>query len=183
MQFRPTAIAGVVEVLVDWQRDARGAFGRTFCQDEFGAHGLMTRVAQSSLSSNLRRGTLRGIHLQAKPHAEAKLVQCVAGRIYDVAVDLRPGSPTYGRYHAVELAAGDGRMLYVPEGCGHGFQTLLDESAVFYQISTPYAPDAQAGVRWNDPAIGVPWPLPREAIVSARDDALPMLPDFAATIS
>jgi dTDP-4-dehydrorhamnose 3,5-epimerase len=182
MQFRSTAIAGVVEVLVDWQCDERGAFGRTFCQDEFRAHALMTRVAQSSLSSNLRRGTLRGIHLQAKPHEEAKLVQCVAGRIYDVAVDLRAGSPTYGRYHAVELAAGEGRLLYVPEGCGHGFQTLMDHSAVFYEISTFYAPAAQAGVRWNDPAIGVPWPLPAEAIVSARDNALPMLQDFTATV-
>jgi dTDP-4-dehydrorhamnose 3,5-epimerase len=182
MQFRPTAIAGVVEVLIDWQRDERGAFGRAFCQEEFRAPGLMTRIAQSSLSSNLRRGTLRGIHLQTKPHEEAKLVQCIAGRIYDVAVDLRAGSPTYGRYHAVELDSREGRMLYVPEGCGHGFQTLMDDSVVFYQISTFYAPAAQAGVRWNDAAIGVPWPLPADAIVSARDNALPMLQDFAATV-
>jgi dTDP-4-dehydrorhamnose 3,5-epimerase len=178
MRFRTTSIAGVVEVEAEWHRDERGAFGRLFCEREFADFGLNPRLAQCSLSTNPVRGTVRGFHLQRPPHAEAKLVQCVAGRIYDVALDLRPGSPTHGRFHAVELSRDAGLMLYIPEGCAHAFQTLEDDSAILYYISQSYAPQAAAGIRWDDPAIGVPWPLAEVAVVSVRDRSLPLLADL-----
>jgi dTDP-4-dehydrorhamnose 3,5-epimerase len=178
MLFRPTVIPGVMEVSPEWHQDERGAFGRIFCQREFAEKGLNPDLAQCSLSTNLRRGTVRGLHLQTGPHQEAKLVHCIAGRIYDVALDLRPGSATYGRYHALELSPEQQRMLYIPEGCAHGFQTLEHNTAVLYYISVPYEPASGRGVRWSDPAIGVPWPLLEEAVVSERDRALPLLADY-----
>jgi dTDP-4-dehydrorhamnose 3,5-epimerase len=178
MHFRPTSISGVAEIAIEWHRDDRGGFGRTFCSREFAERGLNSSLHQCSLSMNRRCGTVRGLHLQRRPHAEAKLVQCVAGRIFDVAVDLRPGSPTYGRYHAVELSRDNGRLLYIPEGCAHGFQTLEDDTAVLYYISQPYAPSAAAGIRWDDPSVGVPWPLADIAILSERDRALPRLVEW-----
>jgi dTDP-4-dehydrorhamnose 3,5-epimerase len=180
MRFRATPIAGVVEVMTEWHRDERGAFGRIFCDREFADFGLNPDLAQCSLSVNVRRGTLRGLHLQRPPGAEAKLVQCVGGRIYDVALDLRPGSPTYGRYHDVELSRDAGLMLYIPEGCAHGFQTLEDDSAVLYYISAHFEPAAAAGVRWDDPVIGITWPV-RAPIISDRDRALPLLADYRAS--
>jgi len=180
MQFRPTSLAGVVEIAIDWQRDARGVFGRTFCQDEFGKHGLQTELAQCNISRNPRAGTVRGFHLQAKPQQEAKLIQCVAGRLFDVALDLRGGSPTYGRHHAIELSAAEGLMLYIPEGCAHGFQTLENDTTIIYYVSASYAPTSARGVRWNDPALHVAWPLVESAIVSERDQAWPLLANYAA---
>ena len=177
MQFRYTEIDGVVEVTIDWHRDPRGAFGRVFCADEFGSRGLPTSLAQCSTSVNLRRGTVRGFHLQIPPHAEAKLVQCVAGRLFDVALDLRPGSRTYGMHHAVELSPDTGQMLFIPEGCAHALQTLEDATSLVYYISVPYCAEAARGVAWDDPAIGVDWPL-RDPILSDRDRALPVLKDF-----
>jgi dTDP-4-dehydrorhamnose 3,5-epimerase len=129
------------------------------------------------VSWNRARGTVRGLHYQAAPHEEAKLVRCTRGAIHDVAVDLRPGSPTRHRWIAVELTGDNRRMLFVPEGVAHGFQTLVDDTEVFYQISRAYHPDAQRGVRWHDPTLGIAWPVP-EAIVSARDAALPLLGDL-----
>ena len=180
MQFRQTSLAGVVEIAIDWQRDARGSFARTFCRDEFGKHGLETELAQCNVSYNPRVGTVRGLHLQAKPHQEAKLVQCVAGRLFDVVLDLRGGSPTYGRHHAIELSATEGHMLYIPRGCAHGFQTLENDTAIVYYISTPYAPLAARGVRWNDPALRISWPLGEGVIVSEKDQAWPLLANYAA---
>ena len=181
MKFYPTPIADVVEVQVDWHRDERGSFGRVFCRRKFVRHGLNAEFVQCNFSSNPRSGTLRGFHLQLKPHLEAKLVQCVSGRIYDVALDLRPGSATYGLYHAVELVAGEGRMLYLPEGCAHAYQTLEDQSSIVYHVSAYYERTAECGVRWNDPSVGVPWPLAATAIVSERDRALPLLAELGAS--
>lgn len=159
-------------------QDARGFFARTFSADEFAAHGLDARVEQCSTSFNARRGTLRGLHYQATPHAEAKLVRCTRGAIYDVAVDLRADSPTYLRWVAAELTADNGRALYVPEGCAHGFQTLADASEVLYQISSAYVPEAARGVRWDDPAFAIEWPpAPPGGRTMAERDA--QYPDFA----
>lgn len=176
MRFDATGIEGVLEVSIEWHRDERGGFGRSFSADEFAAHGLASPV-QCSISTNARRGTVRGFHLQAKPHAEAKLVQCVAGRTLDVALDLRPNSATYGKHHGVELSAESGRMLFIPENCAHAFQTLEDATSLVYYISARYVSDSGRGVLWNDPAIGVDWPI-KDAIVGERDRQLPRLEDF-----
>jgi dTDP-4-dehydrorhamnose 3,5-epimerase len=149
-----------------------------FCRREFGARGLVTEIAQSNVSHSPRRGTLRGFHIQVKPHEEIKIVQCVAGRIFDVALDLRRASPTFGRFHALELSAGNGCMLYIPEGCAHAYQTLEDHSVVVYHVSMFYAPAAERGVRWNDPKIDVPWPSVRDVILSQRDRDLPLLAEY-----
>jgi dTDP-4-dehydrorhamnose 3,5-epimerase len=179
MRFQPTPIAGVVEITVDWQQDARGSFGRTFCGNEFAAHGLNLKLAQCSISRNSSARTVRGFHLQAKPHEEAKLVQCIAGRMLDVALDLRAGSPTYGRHHSIELSAQEGKLLYIPERCAHGFQTLENDTAIMYYISTHYEPAAGRGVRWDDPALGVAWPFTQNVVVNERDRTLPLLADYA----
>jgi dTDP-4-dehydrorhamnose 3,5-epimerase len=148
--------------------DDRGHFARTWCAEEFAAHGIVAQPAQCSVSFNCRRGTLRGMHYQAAPHAEAKLVRCSRGAIYDVLLDLRPDSPTYCQWLGLTLTAADGHMVWLPEGLAHGFQTLVDEAEIFYQISTPYHPESARGVRWNDPAFGIEWPMERP-ILSARD--------------
>jgi dTDP-4-dehydrorhamnose 3,5-epimerase len=154
--------------------DERGFFARTYCRDEFLSRGLNPHFVQCSISHNRFRGTLRGMHLQASPHEEAKLVRCTQGAIFDVIVDLRPGSPTRRRWFSAELTAANARMLYVPEGCAHGFLTLSDDAQVFYQISTPYRPESSRGFRWDDPSVAIGWPEP-PAIVSARDRELPLL--------
>jgi dTDP-4-dehydrorhamnose 3,5-epimerase len=158
MIFTETAIVGVFLVEIEALQDERGMFARIFCEREFADRGLDTRVSQCNTSFNPRAGTLRGLHYQAEPHGEAKLVRCVRGGIYDVAVDLRPPSRTYLQWAAAELTAENRRALYIPDGCAHGFQTLRDDSEVLYQMSTPYVPGAGRGVRWNDPAFGITWP-------------------------
>ncbi len=170
MRFIETRLAGVFEIEPEPREDERGFFARSFCQREFGEHGLPQSFVQCNVSHNRRRGTLRGLHYQAAPHAESKLVSCTRGRIFDVVVDLRPGSATLGHWHAVELVAETLNMIYVPEGCAHGFQALVDECVVFYQMSEFYYPDLARGIAWNDPAIGIAWPLP-EPIISKRDAA------------
>ncbi len=152
--------------------DDRGFFARTFCQREFQDHGLNPRVAQCSISFNLRKGTLRGMHFQIAPYQESKLVRCTTGSIYDVIIDLRQNSPTYKQHFSVNLSAGNRKALYVPEGFAHGFQTLEDNSEVFYQISEFYAPECSRGVRWNDPAFAVQWPED-ERIILERDQNYP----------
>jgi len=154
--------------------DERGFFARSFCQREFEAQGLNPRLAQCNVSFNHRRGTLRGLHFQAKPHEEAKLVRCTRGAIWDVAVDLREGSPTRLRWHAVELNAENRLGLYVPEGFAHGFQTLADDTEVLYQMSEFYHPELARGVRWDDPNLGIRWPLP-DPILSERDRGYTLL--------
>jgi dTDP-4-dehydrorhamnose 3,5-epimerase len=161
--------------LIDLERifDERGFFARAWSDQEFTQRGLETRIAQCNLAYNERKATLRGLHFQTAPHAEVKLVRCTRGAVYDVIVDLRPESSTYLRWQGVELSAENGRMLYVPEGFAHGYQTLVDGTETFYQVSHPYVPAAQAGVRWNDPAFGIEWPDADERIISARDRAWP----------
>ena len=152
--------------------DERGFFARTWCTEEFERLGLNPKLVQCSISWNARRGTLRGLHYQTEPYAEAKLIRCCSGAIYDVIVDLRPASPTYGKWIAAELTSENRQMLYVPEGFAHGFQTLIDDTEISYQISASYQPDHARGVRWNDPAFGIEWPI-SHPILSARDRAFP----------
>lgn len=173
MIFVETAIPGVWVLEPERFADERGFFARTFCRDDFAARGLETEVAQCSVSWNRTRGTLRGLHFQAEPAAEVKLVRCTRGAIFDVAVDVRPGSPTRGRHVAVVLAAERGTQLYVPRGFAHGFLTLADDTEVAYQISTPYAPELARGYRWDDPALAIPWPAP-PAVISEKDRNLPV---------
>ena len=174
MKFLATELAGACVIELEKQEDERGFFARTFCRDEFSAHGLRHVFVQCNASFNARRGTLRGMHFQDKPHEEAKLVRCTRGGIYDVVVDIRKTSPTYLRWIAVELTADNGRMLYVPEGLAHGFQTLEDASEVSYQMSEMYHPECARGLRWNDPALAIRWPLP-DPIISERDARYPDL--------
>lgn len=176
MIFRKTRVPGAFVVEPEPAADDRGFFARTWCRETFAARGLAADLDQCSVSHNRRRHTLRGLHLQAAPHEEAKLVRCTQGRLFDVVVDLRPGSDAYGRWDAVELDAGAHRALYVPAGCAHGFQTLEDDTVVFYQIAGAYVPDAARGVRWDDPELAIDWPS-RAPVLSARDRALPTLRD------
>lgn len=166
--FRTTALAGVLIIEPERREDRRGFFARTWCQEEFAAHGLNPHLVQCSISSNVLRGTLRGMHFQAPPHAEAKLIRCTRGAIWDVALDLRPGSPTFQRHVGAELTAENRLALYVPEGVAHGFQTLEDNTEVFYQMTAAYTPEAARGVRFDDPAFGIPWPIP-DPILIDRD--------------
>ncbi|MCX8252500.1 dTDP-4-dehydrorhamnose 3,5-epimerase [Beijerinckiaceae bacterium RH AL1] len=172
MTFEETDIAGVWRVGLSPHIDERGFFARTFCSDEFAAHGLPAHFEQSSLSRNTAAGTLRGMHYQAAPHAEAKFVRCVRGSIFDVAVDLRPDSPTRGRWVGETLSAENGLGLYLAPGLAHGFQTLEDDSDVLYQITPAFRAGHGAGVRWNDPAFGITWPLPAQHL-SERDATYP----------
>lgn len=158
MRFETTAVSGVWRIEPEPAEDERGFFARTWCQREFAAHGLSTRLAQCSVSFNRLAGTLRGLHYQAEPHGEEKLVRCTQGSVFDVAVDLRPESPTYLGWAGAVLSAGNHHMLYLPQGCAHGFLTLEDDTEVFYQISEFYHPDLSRGVRWNDDAFGIEWP-------------------------
>ncbi len=150
--------------------DERGFFARTFCQKEFEDKGLNPKVAQCNISFNRKRGTLRGMHYQVAPHEEAKIIHCTKGAIYDVTIDLNPGSPTFKQWLSVELTAENRRMLYVPEGFAHGFQTIDDNTEVFYQMSEFYHPECGRGIRWDDPAFGVKWPIEKK-IISAKDCA------------
>lgn len=173
MIFTETAIAGVFIVDPDVYHDDRGAFVRAWMPDEFAARGLETRIAQGSLASSRARGTIRGMHYQAEPFAEAKIVRVVRGAVYDVIVDLRPESPTYRRWVGTELSETNRRIMYAPPGCAHGYQTLVDDTEVFYFVSAPYSPDHQRGVRWNDPAFGVTWPLGPPTRIHQRDATYP----------
>lgn len=174
MQFIPTRLADAVLVQPVSHTDDRGSFTRVFCAETFRRHGLKTDVVQANHSSNPKRGTLRGMHFQQGSAAEVKLVRTVHGAIFDVIVDLRPASPTFRQWQGFELSDRNRTMLYVPEGFAHGFQTLTDGAEVVYQVSAPYTPGAEGGLRWNDPAIGIDWPLP-VAIISDKDAAWPLL--------
>ncbi|MBK8161670.1 MAG: dTDP-4-dehydrorhamnose 3,5-epimerase [Gammaproteobacteria bacterium] len=173
MKFREAALAGVFVILPERSEDERGYFARTWCRREFEAHGLSPALVQCGTSFNRHRGTLRGMHYQAEPHQEVKLIRCTRGAIHDVVIDLRPDSPTHRHHVAVRLSAQDGNLLYVPEGFAHGFQTLEDDSEVFYQMSEFYHPAAARGVRWDDPAFGITWPPVGQRILSERDRSWP----------
>jgi dTDP-4-dehydrorhamnose 3,5-epimerase len=174
LRFLETALYGAFIIELEEQRDARGLFARTFCSREFEAHGLDPVVAQCNLSITFRRGTLRGMHYQAEPAGEAKLVRCVAGSIHDVMIDLRPNSPTFRQHVAAELSGENGRALYIPKGFAHGFQSLSDNAMVLYQMSECYSPELARGVRYNDPAFDIMWPLPVSEIAE-RDANWPLL--------
>ncbi len=172
MRFLATNLPGVFTVEMELREDERGFFARSWCADEFAAQDLDPNLAQCSVSYNKRCGTLRGMHFQVEPYTEVKLVRCTSGSIYDVAVDLRPDSPTYRQWTAAELTADNRRALYIPAGCAHGFQTLTNEAEVLYHMSAIHHAEAAQGVRWNDPAFGISWPL-AEPFMSERDAAYP----------
>ena len=173
MILTETPIAGAWLFDVEPVVDERGFFARSLCVDTLAAYGLEGRIQQQSVSFNHRRGTLRGMHYQKQPHEEIKLVRVTQGRIHDVILDLRRDSPSYLRWHAVELSAGSHRTLYIPKGVAHGFQTLEDRTEVFYQMTSAYAPGYSCGVRWNDPAFAIDWPL-SDPILSERDASHPL---------
>jgi dTDP-4-dehydrorhamnose 3,5-epimerase len=172
MNFRQTALSGVFLIDPEPKEDQRGFFARTVCAHEFAVHGLTAHFVQASISFNRWRHTLRGLHFQRAPHEEDKLVRCTSGALYDVVVDLRPQSSTYLNWFGVELTAANRRALYVPKGLAHGFVTLADRTELLYQMSAFYAPGFADGIRWNDPRIGIAWPVP-EPIISDRDANYP----------
>jgi dTDP-4-dehydrorhamnose 3,5-epimerase len=164
VRFKTTPVQGVAVVEVDRIADDRGFFARVWCRDEFSQQGLQAAWVQANVGRSTRAGTLRGMHYQRDPHAEAKLVRCTRGAVYDVALDLRPSSPSYQEWVGVTLSADEHTMLYIPEGCAHGYQTLVDDSEIVYHTSAPYAPKAATGARYDDPAFGIQWPLAVEVI-------------------
>jgi len=168
MKFEQAAIPGVWVLELERHVDTRGFFARSFCEREFAAHGLQTRFVQCNLSSNLRRGTLRGMHFQREPRPEVKVVRCCRGSVYDVVIDLRRNSPAHGQWMGIELSAENGRALYLPAGIAHGFQTLEDHTELYYHMGEFYDPELADGVRWNDPVFGIDWPLPNP-ILSEKD--------------
>jgi len=172
MIFIETQLKGAFIIKPERLEDERGFFARTWCQREYEAHGLNSRLVQCNISFNEKAGTLRGMHYQAAPYEEAKLVRCTQGAIYDAIIDLRPESPTFKQYTAIVLTAQNRKMLYVPEGFAHGFLTLEDHTEVFYQMSEFYAPEYVRGIRWNDPAFNIQWPADVQ-IISDRDQNLP----------
>ena len=179
MTFIQTAIPGVVVVEPEMRRDARGGFARLHCPEAFAAAGRPFVPVQTSLSQNRKAGTLRGMHYQGAPHAETKLVRVVRGRAFDVALDLRPESPAFRKWTAVELDPDSARAVLIPEGVAHGFITLEDDTDVLYQIAPAYVPGHDRGVRWDDPAFGIDWPR-APAVISERDATYP---DFGAGCS
>jgi dTDP-4-dehydrorhamnose 3,5-epimerase len=181
MTFRETPLAGAFLIELERHPDERGFFARTFDPEELAAHGLSTRIVQMSMARNTAAGTVRGMHFQFPPFAEVKLVRCTRGAVLDVIVDLRPESPTFGRHYGVELDAEAGATLYIPERFAHGYQTLSDDADVNYAMTAPYAPDAAAGLRHDDPALGISWPLPVTAI-SERDTVWPLFDEARAEL-
>lgn len=175
MHFTALRLSGAFVIELAPHVDERGLFARTWCRDEFAARGLNTDWPQSSVSFNRSKGTLRGMHFQAEPHAEIKLIRCTMGAAFDVIVDLRADSPTYRQWEAIELTAENRRSLYVPKGFAHGFQTLVDATELFYQMSARYQVDAARGVRWDDPTLAIEWPAAERRIISAADRCYPDL--------
>ena len=172
MLFEETDLCGAWLIEAEPAHDERGFFARTFCAREFATRGLTTHFVQNSTSQSKRRGTLRGMHFQRPPHGEVKVVSCLRGALWDVIIDLRPGSPTYRQWQGFELTAANRRQLYIPEGFAHGFQTLCDDTQAGYLISAFYVPEAAAGVRYDDPAFGIAWPLP-VSVISDKDRSWP----------
>ena len=172
MIFTATPVDGVYVVELKKLEDERGFFARSWCREEFRQHGLDANLSQCNVSFNRKKGTLRGMHFQASPHEEAKMMRCTRGRIFDVGVDLRKSSPTFLKWFGIELTPDNGLMLFLPKGCAHGFLTREDNSEIFYQMSDPFVPDAARGVRWNDPLFGIQWPA-EELNMSPRDRDYP----------
>jgi dTDP-4-dehydrorhamnose 3,5-epimerase len=177
VKLTETPIAGVRVVEFEPVTDGRGFFARAWCSREFHDAGLEDRIVQVNVSVNREAGTVRGLHFQADPWAEGKVIRCTSGAIFDVAVDLRPGSATLGQWFGIELTADNHRGLYIPKGCAHGFQSLVDETEILYLMTEYYAPGAGRGIRYDDPQIGIRWPVP-VTNVSDRDQQLPAWEDF-----
>ncbi len=172
MIFQETRIKGAFIIKPDLLTDSRGFFARSFCKEELSMHGMDVSIVQCNISYNSKKGTLRGMHYQAEPYEEGKIVSCTKGSIYDVILDLRKDSATYRTWVAAELSETNYAMVYIPEGCAHGFQTLEDDSTVFYQMTEVYHPECSRGVRWDDPLFGIAWPLDKK-IISERDQSFP----------
>lgn len=179
MRFESVPVVGAYVVHLDERRDERGSFARTFCIDEFASAGIEFSPVQCNLSRNTAAGTLRGLHFQAPPHEEAKLVQCVSGALFDVVVDLRDGSPTFGSTASVVLDAADNRLFYIPPGCAHGFLTREPETTILYYMGSRFVPGADRGIRWDDPELAIPWPAP-PAVISERDATYPLFADVTS---
>ena len=173
MVFTDTPIRGAVVIDPQPRTDERGSFSRLWCEREFAAHGLKARFVQCNGSVSVRKGTIRGLHYQSEPHAEVKLVRCIRGSVFDVVVDVRPESETYLQWYAVELSAANGRMIYVDQGLAHGFLTLEDDSEVTYPVSEFYTPDAERGIRWDDPLFAIVWPVMSAFHLSPKDRTWP----------
>lgn len=180
MNFLPTSVDGAFVIELEPHGDDRGFFARTFCAREFREHGINARIAQCNLCYNRHQGTLRGMHYQVAPAAESKLIRCLRGAVHDIIVDLRPESPTFMNHVAVDLSAENRRALYVPPMCAHGYQTLTDHAEVFYQTGEFYAPECERGLRHDDPALHLEWPLPVKHI-SAKDAGWPLLGQMACS--
>jgi len=176
MIFYPLSLKGAYRIELEPKADLRGSFVRTLCIEELNRNEISFNVIQSSVSHNIKKGTLRGLHYQLDPYSEKKIVYCIKGRIYDVIVDLRSTSPTKGQWFAAELSAQHKNGFFIPEGFAHGFQTLCDDCEVLYLISAPYSPEAARGIHWNDPTLAIPWPL-NETIIADRDQQFPLLND------
>lgn len=175
MKLHAALIDGSWHAEIERIGDERGFFARIWDEADFAAVGAPVRNVQTNLSFNRHRGTIRGLHWQEEPYGETKFVRCTRGSVFDVAVDLRPGSPTYRRWQGVVLSAEERNLIFVPAGCAHGYQALEDDAEVTYQVSHAYVPGSEHGIRWNDPAIGVEWPISDGVIVSAKDAAWPVL--------
>lgn len=180
MQFTKTTLEGAYIIEPQKFEDERGMFARTWCRKEFEAHGLVTNMVQSNISLSKNKGTLRGLHYQSAPYAEAKLMRCTKGAIYDVCIDLRQDSETYKQWFGVELTEKNYRMLYVPEGFAHGYEILEDNTEVFYLVSEFYHPEAEKGVRWNDPCFQIDWPIKTDIIISDKDKCWPDFSDHTS---
>jgi dTDP-4-dehydrorhamnose 3,5-epimerase len=181
MIFQPTPLAGAYLIETEKRGDERGFFARMFCEQEFAKAGLVSRFVQTNNSWSAKKGTLRGLHYQAPPHAEVKLMRCIRGAIFDVIVDVRPNSPTYKKWFGAELTAENRLMMYVPEGFAHGLITLVDDTEIIYPVSAPYAPQSERGIRYNDPALAIEWPvMPGE--ISAKDTSWPDFTDLPLRI-
>jgi dTDP-4-dehydrorhamnose 3,5-epimerase len=176
MRFTEARLPGAFMIDLEFIRDSRGFFSRAWCERELAQNGLETRVAQCNLSHSGHRGTLRGMHYQRPPFQEAKVIRCIRGSMYDVIVDLRPDSPCFRGWMGVELSASNRRSLYVPPGFAHGFQTLEDDTEAFYMTSEFFTPDAEGGVRWDDPVFGIRWPIDPPSVISDKDASWPDYP-------
>jgi dTDP-4-dehydrorhamnose 3,5-epimerase len=178
MKFIETPLKGAYLIEIEPISDQRGFFARSWCEQEFGDHGLNSNLVQCNISFNTKKATLRGMHYQIKPHEEAKLVRCTQGSIYDVIIDIRPDSPTFKLWHGLKLSALNRKMLYIPEGFAHGFQTLEDNTEVFYQMSNFYHGESARGIKWDDPDVGIDWILKDNLIISDRDRGYPSIKEI-----
>jgi len=169
MIFIQTKLKSVYIIELEPHYDERGSFSRVWCKRELEQYGINTNVVQCNISSNQKKGTIRGMHYQTEPYYETKLIRCIRGALYDVIIDLREDSKTYGKWIGIELSEENGKALYIPEGFAHGFQTLEEDTYAFYQVTEFYTPDAERGIRWNDPAFNIDWPIKENIIISKKD--------------